>query len=169
MCSDSNIPTEQPTKTCSRCKRTLPLDAFHADRERSDGRRSQCRECANAQAGIYGAANRETIRVRNRIRREANPEKARTVVRTWRAANREANRNAAHVYRRANSEKHCAQVAVERAIREGKLSPARECFCFVCGTSADMGAIMHYHHVDYAKALEVVPVCSVCHGLIHRK
>jgi predicted HNH restriction endonuclease len=33
--------------------------------------------------------------------------------------------------------------------------------------SSDQGVVMHYHHVDYSKPLEVIPVCAGCHKLWH--
>ena len=53
---------------------------------------------------------------------------------------------------------------VQHAVNTGALPPARECNCFVCGKPAQ-----HYHHVDYAKPLEVMPVCVKCHGATRRK
>ncbi|MGX4690745.1 HNH endonuclease [Streptomyces sp. JNUCC 63] len=35
------------TKRCRSCRRTLPLDAFNADRTRADGLNVECRDCAN--------------------------------------------------------------------------------------------------------------------------
>jgi RNA polymerase subunit RPABC4/transcription elongation factor Spt4 len=35
-------------KTCPRCERSLPLDGFHRDRTRADGRRGHCRDCSCA-------------------------------------------------------------------------------------------------------------------------
>jgi hypothetical protein len=36
---------EMALKTCSRCRRPYPLDAFCKDKQKSDGLRSSCREC----------------------------------------------------------------------------------------------------------------------------
>ncbi len=35
-------------KPCTRCRRLLPLAAFHRKASARDGRQSQCRECRNA-------------------------------------------------------------------------------------------------------------------------
>ncbi|MFE3197188.1 hypothetical protein [Embleya sp. NPDC059237] len=40
-------------KTCSRCKRTLLIDAFVIDRSRPDGRCRRCRTCHNERVRDY--------------------------------------------------------------------------------------------------------------------
>lgn len=40
------------TKTCTQCGRTLPLDQFGKGNGK-DGKRSQCKECANRMAREY--------------------------------------------------------------------------------------------------------------------
>ena len=40
------------TKQCSRCGETKPLDAFTVDRQKKDGRRSDCKSCNNAKKGL---------------------------------------------------------------------------------------------------------------------
>ncbi len=51
---------------------------------------------------------------------------------------------------------------VQNAVKGGALPPVRACNCFVCGKQA-----RHYHHVDYDKPLEVIPVCVKCHSKVH--
>lgn len=62
-----------PTKRCTRCDRRLPLDAFHRDRSKRDGRVSRCRDCLSA---IRRARRRQTAakrRERDRAALAANP------------------------------------------------------------------------------------------------
>lgn len=47
--------------------------------------------------------------------------------------------------------------ATRKAIREGLLAPIDECYCVDCGAFAEM-----YDHRDYAKPLDVDPVCRRC-------
>jgi hypothetical protein len=62
--------TSSPLKTCSLCKRTLPVAAFYVDRSRRGGRRPECRECANvrdrARQREQAAARREPETVATR-------------------------------------------------------------------------------------------------------
>lgn len=50
-----------------------------------------------------------------------------------------------------------AHYEVRRAVRNGLLRPAHELACVDCSKSA-----REYDHRDYAKPLDVVPVCRSC-------
>lgn len=80
---------ESTQKTCSECRALKPLDDFHRNKARSDGRQSRCKACVkrydqarqardrdrrNAQSAAYYAANRERINERYRERRKNDPE-----------------------------------------------------------------------------------------------
>ena len=41
------------TKRCTKCGETKPLDEFHRDRSKKQGRRSRCRECERQYERIY--------------------------------------------------------------------------------------------------------------------
>lgn len=49
-----------------------------------------------------------------------------------------------------------------RMVRDGLVPEATSCLCFVCGECAE-----EYHHVDYTKPTEVIPVCRSCHQRWH--
>ncbi|MFA7100659.1 MAG: hypothetical protein WC196_02710 [Bacilli bacterium] len=59
-----------------------------------------------------------------------------------------------------------ARYAVYVAIKQGKLPKARDRVCLYC----DNMAYVWHHHKGYAKEnwLDVIPVCSKHHGLIHK-
>lgn len=57
-----------------------------------------------------------------------------------------------------------ARLAIMDRIKRGDLPSARTLTCSVCGQPADS-----YHHADYNKPLDVIPVCSGCHGFIHQR
>lgn len=88
-----------PLKTCTKCRRQLPLDHFQCDtRIKRDGRRSICRECKNAALADFRADNVEHVRAQDRQRprrraawlsdwRRRNPESARRSVSAWRTKN----------------------------------------------------------------------------------
>lgn len=50
------------------------------------------------------------------------------------------------------------------AIQKGKIVRPKK--CSECGGSRSK---LHGHHTDYSKPLNVVWLCSLCHGFIHRK
>jgi len=41
------------TKRCTKCGKEKPLDGFHRDRSKKQGRRSRCRECERQYERIY--------------------------------------------------------------------------------------------------------------------
>lgn len=65
-------------------------------------------------------------------------------------------------YRGTNKEKYAAHSKVNWAVRRGELQPISKCTCSRCGAQA-----RHYHHDSYDRPLDVTPVCSTCHKLIH--
>ena len=50
------------------------------------------------------------------------------------------------------------------AIKAGKLPHATACTCKDCGRQAEI-----YHHPDYGKPLQVVPLCQKCDRARHRQ
>lgn len=56
------------------------------------------------------------------------------------------------------------QLAVAKAIKDGRLPPVADVPCRACG-----GKATSYHHHGYAEGMElaVVPVCPKCHSRIH--
>ena len=56
---------------------------------------------------------------------------------------------------------HKAHIAVNSAVRYGRLEPSP--FCLLCWTIGSVEG----HHPDYAKMLEVVWLCRPCHQFVH--
>jgi ribosomal protein S27AE len=135
-------------KRCSRCGKVKSLEEFYRNASASDGRQNRCRPC-------HVAGNRES-RLRHledyRQRRDsyAGQDPAVALVRhkTWRAANKP---------------KQNAHAAVQRALKKGCLERPDE--CQQCGR---IGRVLA-HHEDYSKQLEVIWLCSPCHGETHTK
>ena len=50
-------------KTCSRCGQVKPLDSFHKDKSRRDGRRDICKECAQEYYRNWKRTNPDRARV----------------------------------------------------------------------------------------------------------
>jgi DNA repair exonuclease SbcCD ATPase subunit len=87
---------------------------------------------------------REKILAKNRARYQANRE-------------RELKRLDAN----KKTEKGRARAAVHSAVRSGKL--VRSDLCEACGNKAKT----HGHHEDYSNPLDVVWLCTACHGKAH--
>ena len=52
--------------------------------------------------------------------------------------------------------------AITSAITAGRISPAKTKRCAICGEQAK-----HYHHPDYSKPFEIIPLCIICHKENH--
>lgn len=49
----------EPTKTCTKCKRVLPLSSFGERKRATDGRNSACKECESARTAAIAQARRD--------------------------------------------------------------------------------------------------------------
>ena len=76
-------------KTCTKCGETKPLDDFHRDQSKADGRNTWCRECAAEYRRRYYEENRDKALERQRRYREENRDKVRECQRRWREENRD--------------------------------------------------------------------------------
>lgn len=133
-------------KRCPRCGEHKPatLDNFTRDKKTRDGLSCWCKLCMKQD------------RLKNR-------ESNRKYAYAYRRAHLEAYRVRKYRYVAENKTKIRAQGRIYKAVKAGKLRPARELPCFVCGQNANA-----YHHVDYALPFEVFPVCHRCHVAWHR-
>jgi len=109
-------------KRCPKCGAVKPLEAFHRNARRADGRAWECRTCVAA----HYVANAERLRAKryaevDRVKlahaayRAANAETLRSKARAYRAANLEKVTVAQAAYRAANAEKRRANRAANRA------------------------------------------------------
>lgn len=144
MQQDSSPGKKVATKRCGKCGACKPRSMFSVNRNNPDGLQGYCKGCA----ADYEAAARS--------RRNAQK-------RAWRASNRRRCRAAYRDYGRKYPERRAAHDAVKEAVKAGKLPRVSTCSCFVCGKQAEQ-----YHHVDYSKRLEIIPVCRKCHREWHR-
>lgn len=72
-------------KACTKCGSTT--DGFYADRGKSDGLSSRCRECIQQARSAFRAANPERVQEQGRKHYAKDPEAKRTTRRAYRVAN----------------------------------------------------------------------------------
>lgn len=77
------------SKTCTRCGETKPLDEYHRDKRRGDGRRADCKECVRERNRRYREENRDKRRAYNRRYREENRDGLREYKRRYYEGNRD--------------------------------------------------------------------------------
>lgn len=136
---------------CSTCRQFLSREEFYENKKTVIGIKCQCKRChckTSSSSRDYHRSldsNREFM-ARARI---ANPEK-------FRERDRLRKRD-------LDCPEIRARTILNKAVRSGKLS--RPSTCSVCGGSGRIEG----HHKDYSKPLEVVWLCSRCHGRKHRK
>jgi hypothetical protein len=132
-------------RLCTRCGTHQPLTAFGKNAKMADGYLQQCRACRREWCREYRAANRVSVRSQQRAweQRPEVRERAGARLSKWRDA---------HPERRA------AQVAVNNAVRDGRLCKQP---CWVCGSDAAA------HHPDYSRPLDVVWLCHSHHRATH--
>lgn len=133
-------------KACFKCKKEKPLSAFYKHKGMADGYLNKCKECT-----------KKDVRDNRKIR-----------IDYYRAYDRErGNRQSDDYHKRYvedNPIKRGAQIMVGNAVRDGRLE--KPDYCSDCGLAHSM---IHGHHDDYAKPLEVRWLCPACHKQWHAK
>lgn len=132
-------------KTCFKCLKTLPLEAFYKHSRMGDGHLNKCKECTKTDVSQHRLQKIDEYRTYDRMRASQPHRKsqAKRVQAEWKAS---------HPNRRA------AQVQVGNALRRGDLKKQP---CCVCGSDAEA------HHPDYDRPLDVVWLCRPHHKQAH--
>lgn len=156
----------ETTKICRRCQEIKTLDSFYVHKEMADGHLNICKECTKKRVGKHRENNLERIQEYDRQRGRTEKRKSASVEgkKRIKALDREAfNKRQARYNAKREKIKNNARQKVDRAILKGVL--IRPSVCEDCGQER----YTQGHHEDYSKPLNVVWVCTACHGLRHRK
>lgn len=133
-------------KTCFKCGEAKGYGEFYRHPAMADGHLGKCKICTRADVAAH---RRENDHVQEYDRRRARTRKVQkriqAVAKNWRAK---------------NPDKARAHSAVGHALRSGKLTRLP---CEGCGD----GRLVHAHHDDYSKPLEVRWLCPKCHQRHH--
>jgi ribosomal protein S27AE len=138
-------------KECFKCKRELPLDMFYKHPEMKDGRVNKCKECNKRDVRENRAAKIDYYREYDNARSKTKKR-------------RDLSSRQCKKYRQENRIKYAAHILVSNAIRSGRL--IKQDRCSECGESESM---IHGHHDDYTKPLEVRWLCARCHNAWHKR
>ena len=143
--------SDSKTKTCFVCSQEKPIELFYKHKAMKDGRLNKCKECTKSYVLARRWENIESERERDRIRSKK-PHRASSITAYTKK------------WREENPEKASAHASVARAVKSGKISKPSS--CEMCG---DDSSVIHGHHKDYSKPLDVDWLCPVCHALCDGK
>ena len=126
------------TKRCTTCQTILPVSFFSKAKKGLHGVKSCCKVCMATYLRAYREKNLGLLQEYDRKNNKSKKAK-----------------------RKKRSLVRPEQYLVNNAIRLKKM--CRPLFCVRCW---DAGTI-HGHHTDYSRPLDVIWLCSKCHGMEH--
>lgn len=132
-------------KECFKCHIEKPLSDFYKHSQMADGHLNKCKECTKTDVRQH---RKENESVREYDRNRPNKKERQSLPKLQK-------------YRAENPEKYKAHLAVSNALKTGRL--VKSSSCEDCGKSG----MIHGHHDDYTKPLEVRWLCVRCHSLFH--
>ncbi|MDP4224744.1 MAG: hypothetical protein Q8910_00040 [Bacteroidota bacterium] len=131
------------TKKCFKCGLTKDIAEFYKHDKMKDGHLNKCKECTKIDVRKNYYDNHDHyMEYENRRNQEE-----------YRKANQ---LKYARNKRSKHPERSRIYVAVERAVKSGKLIPQP---CLICGTENRVQA----HHKDYNKPFDITWLCIRCH------
>lgn len=145
----------------------LPLAEYYKHTEMRDGHLNKCKVCVR----IYTGARSKlpSVREYDRNRPNARERNERHVIRqrlkygndpAYRVVKMEKQRESR---KDAGKKQYLARGLVNNAIRDGRLVKPISC------ERCKAGDRLHGHHEDYDKPLDVVWLCTICHGKRHKE
>ncbi len=111
-----------------------------------------CIDCSNARNKRWEENNKARVKEIQQAYKERDIENWKKI--KCRSAEKE---------RKIRSQETKARNEVNNAIKKGLIKPVSECSCSDCNAKAK-----DYHHEDYSKPLDVVPLCRMCHIARHK-
>jgi hypothetical protein len=169
-------------KVCKDCKELLPLEYFYNNRSYADGKQSNCKKCHSvkqkecynkniekrrASSREYRQKHREERAKQDKIYKLNNLDRCREVVREWHKNNKEylylkrkeyyEKNKKEMVRKKVESGRNKVYCMVRYYLKKGTLVKPE--ICPYCGQKK----VIHGHHEDYSKPLEVDWSCSLCH------
>lgn len=152
-------------KVCKKCGIEKPIEDFYVHKEMSDGHLSFCKDCVRDRVHKHRLENLERIRKYDRNR----PNAKERMKKEYTTIQNDKERYKKHLeqkkkWNKENRHKNYAHNKVKKAINKGLL--IKSDICQICGKT---NCEIQGHHYDYSKPLDVIWVCTECHGKLHRK
>lgn len=147
--------SEEQTKMCTKCGVSKFYSEFSKNRTHLDGHRYWCKLCVRS----YENKRNQQSNIRD---------KRYKYYKTWveNANNKEQRREYNKRYRETQFGKTRERIGqeVRVEVERGNIKRIGDCICADCGKQAH-----NYHHEDYSKPLDVIPLCGSCHRLRHTR
>ena len=169
-------------KECRRCFKSKPLLEYYQHKQMFDGHLNVCKECTKKRIVKHRDKNIESIKEYDRNRpnkkernekvkerrillKENNPEKYQLQEKRkadWTINNKDKVMACRREWVKNNPEKRRAHCILNNAIRDKRIIKPKH--CSVCGKEG----LLHGHHGDYSKPLDVEWKCPTCHREFHK-
>lgn len=153
-------------KTCFKCGHRRPIGDFYKHKMMADGHLNKCKECTKQDTKENRDAKIEYYKRYDAWRFKNDPKvKARHAI--YRMTENYAKSSSASKDRwiNRNPEARAAHVILNNAVRDGRIEKPDLCSC--CGMFTP-SRMLHGHHHDYTKPLDVTWLCVFCHSAIHK-
>jgi hypothetical protein len=149
-------------KTCKKCGQSKSKSDFYKHNTTADGLNQHCKACFK----IISKERRVRLRkdpnwLENEILRVRLSARAARADGRKKKPTKEQTSVSGKRWRVRNPEKQAAHIAVNRAVKRGKLTKAP---CVICGSNNSQA-----HHEDYSKPLDVIWLCRKHHAERHIK
>lgn len=149
---------------CRVCGSMKYLSEFYPQQVRKCGEVGECKECTKVRVKDNRNRRIQYYREYDAARYQSDPSVRRRHRRYSKTPEgRMALQRSREKWLRENPKKRAAQVAVNNAVRDGRLK--KPCTCSACGD----GGRIEGHHEDYSKPLVVKWLCRSCHVARHRE
>jgi len=151
------------TKICSKCNIQKPLDAFHNKAGGKYGKTKICKLCRKEldKKTYCTSEYRKHHREYEKQWRDSHPKQNKTIHQNWYCNNHDEIIKRNHtVY----SKQIKTRAILWNAYESGQIKKPSK--CEIC---AEKTAVLHAHHDDYDKPLDIIWVCPKCHGKLHIK
>ena len=150
-----------PMKTCFKCGIAKDEGDFYRHPQMADGLLGKCKDCTRRDVQANYRTNRDRYVAYDATRSKLPHRKLLCSEYMRRPAGKESHRRSTDKWEGNNREKRRAQNILNNAVRDGKIAKRP---CVECG-----GEIVHGHHQDYSKPLDVKWLCPQHHKEEHKK
>lgn len=149
-------------KKCIKCNLEFNIEKFYKHKQMADGHLNKCKECCKndvqknyeVKKEYYQEYDKKRAKLSHRV--EVRKQYMQT------EAGKKSHFKAVKKFRENNKEKRIAHSLINNKLRYNKIE--KPAICTICNKKSE---IIHGHHNDYTKPLEVVWCCPQCHKDIH--